>query len=247
MFTVRSWWDRHGLQIVLSGLVLGTGLFLHQTQGAAISELYSLIIRPFQVEPNFDNKLTNARVQELEQQLGELEQQNRQLKELLGYFELQKQPVITAPIVGRSPDYWWKQVTIGRGSQDGIEVGFVVSGIGGLVGRVVDVTPHTSRILLISDPTSRVGVTITRSRYMGFMQGQGSQIAVMRFFEKVPDVRKGDIVTTSSVSRLFPGGLPIGRVKSVTLENGPAPEAIVELTAPLNYIEWVIVHPFKAK
>ncbi|MGK7872161.1 MAG: rod shape-determining protein MreC [Xenococcaceae cyanobacterium] len=249
MFIMRRWWDRHGLQMVLVGLVLSTAWFLRQTQGAAISELYYLVARPFQSEPTparFD-RLTNAHVLELEQRLAELESQNQKLQKLLGYFQAQKQPVITAPIVGRSADSWWKQVTLGRGSQDGIEVGFVVTGIGGLVGRVVHVTPHTSRVLLISDPTSRVGATISRNRYMGFIQGQGSQIAVMQFFEKVPDVRPGDIVTTSSVSRLFPSGLPIGRVKSINLDKGPAPEAIIELTAPLGYLEWVIAHPFESK
>ncbi|MGH2415658.1 MAG: rod shape-determining protein MreC, partial [Microcystaceae cyanobacterium] len=177
MLTVRRWWTRHALQIILAGVVLGGAWFLKQTQGAAVLEIYSLIVRPFQSEsPSAQEaKLTNARIQELEQQVTELQQQNQHLQELLGYFKNQKQQVITAPIVGRSADAWWKQITLGRGSQDGIEVGAVVTGVGGLVGRVVEVTPHSSRVLLISDPTSRVGATITRSRSMGLIQGQGSQ------------------------------------------------------------------------
>ena len=77
---------------------------------------------------------------------------------------------------------------------------------------------------------------------MGYIKGQGSQIATMQFFEKVPDVRPGDTVATSAVSRLFPSGLPIGRVKSVNLESGPAPQATIELTAPIDHLEWVAVH-----
>jgi rod shape-determining protein MreC len=70
----------------------------------------------------------------------------------------------------------------------------------------------------------------------------------MQFFEKVPDVKPGDVITTSGVSRLFPGGLPIGKVKSVTEDTkSPAPKATIELTAPLNYVEWAIVHPFTTK
>ena len=249
MFIMGRWWDRRGLQIILIGIVLGTAWFLRQTQGAAISELYYSLISPFQSEQQLtrQEQFTNARVQELQNQLTELKQQNQNLQKLLGYVKTQKQNVIVSPIVARSADYWWKQVTLGRGSQDGVKVDFAVTGIGGLVGRVINVSPHTSRVLLISDPTSRVGATISRSRYMGFIQGQGSDLAVMRFFEKVPDVRPGDVVNTSSVSRLFPTGLPIGRVKSVNLNSGPAPEAIVELTAPLNYIEWAVIHPFESK
>ena len=249
MFTVRRWWDRHWLQLVLTGLVLSTAWLLRETEGAAISELYYWITRPFQSESQLtqEKQLTNARILELEQRLSELESQNQQLQKLLGYLQDPKQPAAIAPIVGRSPDSWWKQVTVGRGSQDAVEVGFAVTGIGGLVGRVVEVTPHTSRVLLISDPTSRVGVTVSRSRSMGFVRGQGTQIAVMQFFEKVPDVRLGDAIATSSVSRLFPPGLPLGRVKSINLRKTPAPEATIELTAPLNQLEWVAVHPFKSQ
>ena len=78
---------------------------------------------------------------------------------------------------------------------------------------------------------------------MGFMRGQGSNRAVLQFFDKVPDVRKGDAVSTSPVSELFPPGLPLGRVESVNLDKSPAPEAIIELTAPVGYLEWVMVYP----
>ena len=248
MFSVRRWWGRHGLPIVLTGLALGTAWLLYQTQGAAISELYYLVVRPFEAEPlsEVEAKLTNARIQELEGRLAEVESENQKLKKLLNYAQ-QQQQAIAAPVVGRSADSWWKHVIIGRGRQDGIREGFAVSGIGGVVGRVVQVTPHTSRVLLISDPTSRVGITVSRSRQMGFMQGQGSQTARLQFFEKVPDVRAGDQIATSGLSRLYPPGLPVGRVKSVSLKSGPAPEAIVELTAPLDSLEWVLVHPFEPR
>lgn len=245
MFIVRRWWDRHGLQTIVAGVVLGSAWLINQSRGSVISELYYLVVRNFEPEAKaaLEQRLTNARIQELEQRLAEQQQQNQQLKALLGDVKAQTKPTIVSPIVGRSADEWWKQVILGRGTQDGIDVGFAVTGIGGLVGRVIDVTPHTSRVLLISDPTSRVGATISRSRSMGLIQGKGSQIVVMRFFEKVPDVKPGDTVVTSSVSRLFPAGLPIGRVKSVTLEKATSPEAIIELTAPINELEWVVVNP----
>lgn len=247
MFTVRRWWDRYGSQLFITILVLGTALLVRQTQGSAISELYYWAVRPFQPRPLPEERLTNARVDELETRLAEVEQQNEALQELLKYSKSQKQEGITSPVIGRSVDHWWKQVTLGRGSQEGIEVNYVVTGPGGLVGRVVQVTPHTSRVLLISDPTSRVGVTISRSRQMGFMRGNGSDRAVMEFFDKVPDVKKGDKVITSTVSHLFPAGFPVGYVESVNLEKSPAPEVVIKLTAPLSYLEWAIVHPFKSK
>jgi rod shape-determining protein MreC len=244
---VRRWWQKHGLPILLTGLVIFLAWFLRQSDGAFISEVYALISRPFQVEITIEQRLTNAKIQELETKVVELEKQQQLLKQLAGYVEQQKKPVVTAPIIGRSADYWWNQVFIGRGGEDGVKKGDVVTGVGGLVGRIIDVTPHSSRVLLISDPNSRVGTSVSRSRHLGYIQGQGSQIVVMRFFEKVPDVKVGDTITTSAVSPLYPPGLPIGKVQSLALESGPAPEVMVELTAPLNYLEWVVVHPFEPK
>lgn len=249
MFALRRVkWTRLGVRVVLTIAVLVIAWLVRQTHGAAIQEVYSWLVRPFHTESAsvVEKKLTNARIVELEQQIAELETQNQQLKKLVGYFQPQKSSVITAPIIGRTPDDWWQQVILGRGSQEKIKEGFAVTGVGGLVGRVIEVTPHTSRVLLVSDPNSRVGAIVSRSRSMGLVKGRGSQIVVMEFFEKVPDIRPGDTVTTSAVSRLFPAGLPIGRVQSVNLEKGPAPEAKIILTAPINDLEWAIVHPFQS-
>ena len=243
MFILRRWWDRHGVAVILGGLTLSAAWLVRQTQGAALLEAYQLITRPFQLGSTQEERLTDARVLELQQRLVELETQNQKLKELLDYAKTKKQKGTVAPIVGRSADHWWQQVTLGRGSKNGIKVDFIVMGPGGLVGRVMSVTPNSSRVLLISDATSRVGAVVSRSRSMGFMRGQGSNRAVLQFFDKVPDVRRGDVVATSSVSQLFPSGLPLGRIESVNLDKSPAPEAVIELTAPISFLEWVIVYP----
>ncbi len=243
MYTLRRWWDRHWSQVMLVSLIASGAWFAKATQGAAIFELYQLVSSPFQSDTTKQEQLTDARVLELQAQLGELESQNQKLKQLLGFQSQQKGTGIVAPIIGRSADHWWHQVTLGRGSQAGIKEGYVVKGPGGLVGRVTSVTPHTSRVLLISDPSSRVGVIIGRSRYMGIMLGRSNNKAVMQFFEKTPDVRKGDLVMTSSISHLFPAGLPVGQIESVDLSKNPAPEASIKLSAPINSLEWVVVSP----
>ncbi|RMF22488.1 MAG: rod shape-determining protein MreC, partial [Cyanobacteria bacterium J083] len=190
------------------------------------------------------NTLRNARIQELEEKIIELNQQNQQLKKLLKYTETIQEPVVTAVVIGRNSEYWWQEIIINRGSKDGIKPGYIVSSIGGLVGRVIHVTPHTSQVLLISNQNQKIGAAISRSRSLGLIKGENSQVAVMEFFDKVPDVKKGDVVSTSSVSRLFPPGMPIGIIESVTEGKRAAPQAKVRITAPLNLIEWVVVHPF---
>ncbi|MBD2576203.1 rod shape-determining protein MreC [Oscillatoria sp. FACHB-1406] len=247
MFTVRRWWDRYGSQVFLTVLVIGTALFIRQTQGAVVSELYYWMVRPLQPRPLPEERLTNARVEELQAEVDELEQQNEQLKQILKYTEKQKLPSLTAPVVGRSVDRWWNQVTLGRGSEEGIKVGYIVTGPGGLVGRIIQVTPNTSRVLLASDPTSRVGAMVGRTREMGFLRGASSEKVVMEFFNKVPNVKPGDKILTSSVSHLYPPGTPVGFVETVDLEKSPAPEVVVKLSAPMDYLEWVVVHPYQGQ
>jgi rod shape-determining protein MreC len=243
MYTLRRWWDRHALRLGLVCLSLGAAWGIRQTQGAAIFELYQVIARPFVGEPNQTVPPDSDRVRQLEQQLVELQSQNQELKKLLGYVSQRPGEGVVAPVIGRSADHWWQQVTLGRGSRDGIRVGSIVSGNGGIVGRVTQVTPNTSRVLLISDPTSQVGVTISRSRYMGYIRGQAANRVIMEFFDKVPDVHPGDVVATSSYSQLFPPGLPVGVVESLNLNKSPAPEAVIELSSPISHLEWVIVYP----
>jgi rod shape-determining protein MreC len=99
-------------------------------------------------------------------------------------------------------------------------------------------------VLLISDPTSRVGARVSRSRATGYLRGQAGQQIVMEFFDKLPDVKLGDVVVTSSYTQLFPHDMPIGRVVALDLSKSPAPEVTVELSAPLNILEWVNIIPF---
>lgn len=244
MYTLRRWWDRHRSQLLLVALALGSAWVIRQTQGLALFEFYQGITRPFQSGTTQAERLSDARMLELQARVVELESQNQKLKELLGYVKNSpKVGAFAAPIVGRSADHWWQQVTLGRGSEDGVQVGFVVTAPGGLVGRIESVTPHTSRVLLISDRTSQVGVTISRTHYMGFISGQLANRVLMQFLDKVPDVRRGDFVVTSAYSQLFPPGLPVGRVESINLNKSPAPEASIELSAPIRYLEWVVVYP----
>ncbi|KAM3097965.1 rod shape-determining protein MreC [Phormidesmis sp. 146-12] len=243
MYALRRWWDRYGVQAALATLALGTALIVRQTQGVLLMETYQVLTRPFQAKPTQVDRIANAQLLELQQRLIELESKNQRLEELLGFTSGKKVKGVTAPVIGRSADHWWQQVTLGRGSRDGIEVGSIVLSPGGLVGRVDNVTPNTSRVLLLSDPSSGVGVTVSRSRSMGLMRGKSANRAVMEFYEKVPDVRRDDVVSTSSLSGRFPAGIPIGRIESVDLTKSPAPEAVIELSAPVNNLEWAVVYP----
>ena len=246
---MSRWWDRYGFRTILIVVALIVALWVKQTQAAFLSEAYYFVVSPFQSQKQLalEDRLTNARILELEQRVTELDRQNQQLKQLLNYTETQTVETIATPVIKRSRDRWWNRVTLGKGSQDGIKPGYIVMGIGGLVGRVTHVTSHTSRVLLISDNTSRVGAILSRNRQLGYIKGEGSSTVVMHFFEQVADIKPGDRVSTSSLSKLYPAGLPIGKVKSTQQKKTTALEIEVELTAPIDILEWVVVQSFEPR
>jgi rod shape-determining protein MreC len=241
MYFLSRWWRRSWVALGLALLGLGAAWSIRQTEGTIILELYRLVMLPTQADGQKQEQLLQAETWSLQQQVAELEAQNQALRTLLAQPKLQQEEAIATPLIGRSADDWWQQVILGKGQAAGIKVGSTVLAPGGLVGRVTKVTPHTSRVLLVSDPSSRIGVTVTRSRHMGILHGQANNYAVIDFFEKDPDVRIGDTIVTSSLSRLFPSGVPIGRVKSLNLEKAYNPQAVVEFTVPIGNLEWVSV------
>jgi rod shape-determining protein MreC len=248
---MSRWWDKYGFRTILIAVALIVALLVKQTHAGVLSEVYYFIVNPFQSQTQLvlEDRLTNARILELEQQVTELKQQNQQLKQLLAYNETQTTANITAPVIGRNRDRWWDRITLGKGSEEGIKSGDVVMGIGGLIGRVTHVTPHTSQVLLVSDTSSRVGAILSRNRQFGYIQGKEASTVVMHFFNQVADIKPGDEIATSNLSKLYPPGLPIGKVKSKSKSQQPTQEAIteilVELTAPIDILEWVSVQPFQ--
>jgi rod shape-determining protein MreC len=244
MFTLRRWWDKNALKLAGFGTVIGGTYLMLQTQSALVDEMAHALIQAFTPNTGQLDSLKTAQVEQLQHELQELKTQNQQLKQLANYSAAVPTKGILAPIVLRSADNWWQQVVIGRGSADGVAINHVVVGIGGVVGRVVSVSTHTSRVLLVSDPNTKMGVIIGQTRNVGTLQGTRANQAVLEFFDKRPTVKVGDLVSTSPYSQLFPAGLGVGKVIELNLNKSPAPEAIIEFTAPLANLEWVTVHPY---
>jgi rod shape-determining protein MreC len=248
MESVRRWWSRYSFQLAVVSVGLGLAWTIRQTEGVVFMDAYELLSRPFQVIYANREELQDARVRELQYRITELENQNQQFKSLIGERSgISESSGLWATVIGRGADSWWQQIMVGRGSSEGVKVGAIAVGPGGLVGRVTTVSTHSSRILLISDPTSQVGAIISRTRQMGVMRGQTQDSAVLEFFERDPAVKPGDIVLTSPFSTIFPAGIPIGRVKSVNTDKQPAPEAIIEFSSPLGLLEFIKLYPFTVK
>ncbi|MBL1210950.1 rod shape-determining protein MreC [Geminocystis sp. GBBB08] len=237
------WWQKYGIQLVLGLVSILIALQIYYSNGAFISETLYRLSPSWLSNPQVDRQALYEQrtIQELTNKIVALETQNQNLKKIVKYTEKSSDPLIPARVIGRSPDGWWQVITLDIGSNKGITTNNVVMSIGGLVGRVTEVNNNTSRVLLISDYNSRVGATLTRTGYQGFIKGQGTQIGLMEFYAKVNDVKIGDVVTTSNVSSIFPPDIPIGKITAIDLNKSPAPEAQLEFTAPIDFLDWVVV------
>jgi rod shape-determining protein MreC len=184
--------------------------------------------------------LRSARRFEDQARLASLEVENRRLRGLLG-LPLPAGRGQTAPVISRQPAGWWHQLVLGEGSLAGLAPGQPVLAPGGLLGRVSGVTPSSATVTLLTDPTSRVGVWVPRTQSQGLLSGIGTSRPLLRFIDKDPQVRPGDLVTTSPASTLLPANLPVGVIRAVDPAADPAPEAVVQLGAPAASVDWVQV------
>jgi rod shape-determining protein MreC len=221
-------------------LVLALLMGLRLSKGAGVLDVYALLSRPFWPGSAQSEWLTAAQRLDRQSRLQQLEADNQRLRRLLD-LERGSPELVSAPVISRQAEGWWRQLVIGRGRLQGIAPGDAVIAPGGLLGRVASVTPTTATVLLLTDSSSRVGVWVGARRRHGLLLGVGTSRPVLRFIEQDVGVRPGDVVTTSPASTLLPPNLTIGVVQSVNERAVPAPEAVVQLSAPVNAVDWVQV------
>jgi rod shape-determining protein MreC len=124
-----------------------------------------------------------------------------------------------ADVVGSGISNFEWSIDIDKGSSDGIKRDMPVMSAQGLVGKVVQVTPRGSKVLLIADPDSYVATRLVASQETGLVQGQGRNDLTMSLIDQSTEVAKGEGVMTSGYSGgLFPAGIPIGKVSDVVTD-----------------------------
>ena len=112
------------------------------------------------------------------------------------------------------------EITLNRGSASGVETGMPVVMPEGLVGVVVEVNLNHCRVSTILDTSVSVGAVVTRSAEHGLCEGDYTLVhdgqALLRYLPEEADVLVEDIVVTSGRGSVYPYGIPIGRVASVS-------------------------------
>ncbi len=181
----------------------------------------------------------------LRAQVATLGDENRTLAETLARVpaeaslaraQLREPDGVAATVIGYDPEGAQRTITIDRGARDdGVMTG------DGVVGRIVEVDPLSSRVLLLSDPTSRLPALVQRGRWWAIAVGTQQHVK-LRFVSQDAVLRVGDLVVTGE-GRSFHAGIPIGRIRSVDAMNAGALDqsAIVDPAANLGALTRVLV------
>ncbi len=148
-------------------------------------------------------------------QLRETAQAARRLEALLAFKEQSPYRVVAARVVARDPSRWFATIVVDRGSTDGVVRNGSVVTADGAVGRVIETTPFTARVLLLSDPRSAVGVLLQNSREIGVVEGNGPGDLHLKYLSRASDIRPGDAVITSGQGGVFPRGIVVGWLQTV--------------------------------
>lgn len=142
-------------------------------------------------------------------------QEAQRLKKLLAITDHDPYRFVTAKVIGREQAALSRTVLINKGLSDGLKNGMPVIAYPGLIGRLVDVSWHVSRVLLLIDENSNIDAIVQRNRTQGIISGAGSQGMILKYISKTQDVQKGDIMVSSGMGGVFPKGWLIGQVINV--------------------------------
>ena len=183
----------------------------------------------------------------------ELEEENAQLRALLGEFESRASmnPVLARVIASESGNYF-STFTINKGKNDGIDDQMAVITSEGLVGYVYEVFDTTSKVITVIDDQASLAALIESSRDQGAVKGTlgstGEPLCRMYYLSADSVPRPGDRVITSGVGVSFPKGLLIGYVRESTraIEDNKH-YIVVEPAADFEHIENVLVLRYYAE
>jgi len=191
------------------------------------------------------NEVTQLREQNLT--ASEYAAENERLRALLGYKQSALQfDLVAARVIGRESATWSSMIVINRGLGDGVQKDMPVVTEKGLVGRVVEAGPNSSKVQLILDPRTSVGTLVQRpeSRVAGIVEGDLDNPTMPRMVNipKTADVIVGDIIVTSGFGGIYPKGLVVGLVSELKNDTGGLLKvALLEPAVDFQRLEDVMV------
>ncbi|MFH0969582.1 MAG: rod shape-determining protein MreC [Patescibacteria group bacterium] len=185
----------------------------------------------------------NRELLSLKISLEEAGRENEILRRELKLLPMDKFNLEGASLVGKDPHGKGDWIEIDKGGKDGIgEEMPVVVGSGILIGKVSEVFPTTSKIVLLSNPGSAINAVDSKTGSKGVVRGEYGLGIIMDMVLQSEALNQGDDVITSGIGKEFPRGLLIGKVSAVNpSEDRLFQKAIISSPVDFNNLQFVFV------
>lgn len=165
----------------------------------------------------------------------------RRIQALLAFKEQHIDSTVAAQVIGTSGSDQSRVLYLDKGSRDGIKVDMAVITPTGIVGKVVQVFADSAQVLPINDQLSGVGVALKTTRLQGILRGANNGGTTIQYIMADERVEPGEEVITSGGDRIFPKGLPVGKVVEVKPGKDLFLNIRVEPSAQIDRLEDVLV------
>lgn len=192
-----------------------------------------------------ENRFLNEEVRRLRTEIVDLkekEYENKRLRKILLLKSKLDYPTLVAQIIGEDASGLFRTVLINKGTNDGVFPDMPVTVPEGIVGKINRSSGSMAQVVMITDPSMSVDCRVVRTRDRGLLTGTYSYSCLLKYLNKDVMLNKGDLIVTSGLDGIFPGGLVAGTVEAVRLsEHGLFREAVVTPGAKFSEIEEVVV------
>lgn len=173
-----------------------------------------------------ENQKLKAEVDQYDETKQKTKNQEKEIEQLKAQLELNQTLTsydkVTANVITRSPDTWQDMLIVDKGSSDGIEGNMAVMSQKGLIGRVMEVNAHSSKVQLLTSDTKTsnhfpIKITSASGNSFGVLNKYDTKAQQLIASEITgsQDIKEGDVVQTSGLGGNSPADLAIGTVVKV--------------------------------
>lgn len=184
---------------------------------------------------NIQLKLEIESLRQIKNLENTLRAENIELKKMLNVPKEIHKSFITAKVIGTSISPFGASAIIQAGTNEGVKVNDIIKGKEGLIGRVIEVSPNYSTVMLVNDHNSRIPVFAGDSEFKGILAKQHNDLKII-YLDKRHNLKVGETIYTSGDGKIFSSGIPVAIIVKITNK-----EVYVETIEKFNGFGFVFV------
>lgn len=220
--------------------------FIEKTLKDGLLFINKLVIKPFNLMEN-DTEIEDSIKTKYIVEIDNLKEEIKTLKESLELNTiLSDYDVISATTISRNLGYFYDTIILDKGSNDGVKINQAVVTNGGLIGKVIKMTHTTSTVKLLTSMSSNIQVSVQikiNDKYLyGILTSYDNEenVYIVEGITEPNLIKEGFSVTTTGMGDIFPSGILVGEVTSITKDNFDL-EAIIKVkpSIDINKIDYV--------